>query len=59
MDFWMRWNKEKSNNEKNESSGWIGIGIGVVLLVLGAYHDQFTDIYRKAVMICMECIGIG
>ena len=37
----------------------IGVLIGVVCLILGAFSDQFTEIYRKAVMICLECIGIG
>ena len=37
----------------------IGIGIGVLCLVIGFFGDQFVDIYRKAVMICLECIGIG
>lgn len=37
----------------------IGFIVGVILLVLGVWQDQFADIYRKAVMICLECIGIG
>lgn len=37
----------------------VGVAMGVVLLAAGIYRDQFTDIYRKAVMICLECIGIG
>lgn len=37
----------------------IGAVIGVICLLLGAFNDQFTEIYRKAVMICLECIGIG
>lgn len=37
----------------------IGVGIGVVFLAIGLYEDQFADMYRKAVMICLECIGIG
>ena len=37
----------------------IGIAIGVICLILGAVSDQFTEIYRKAVMICLECVGIG
>lgn len=37
----------------------IGFTGGVILLVLGVWQDQFADIYRKAVMICLECIGIG
>lgn len=40
--------------------GWVkGVGIGCLFLALGAYYDQFADIFRKAVMICLECIGIG
>lgn len=40
--------------------GWsIGTFIGIVCLIIGFFTDQFTDIYRKAVMICMECIGLG
>lgn len=37
----------------------IGVAVGAVFLILGAFGDQFVEIYRKAVMICLECIGIG
>lgn len=37
----------------------VGLAVGVILLAVGMWQDQFTDIYRKAVMICLECIGIG
>jgi len=37
----------------------IGITIGVICLVLGVFSGQLEEIYRKAVMICLECIGIG
>ena len=37
----------------------IGVALGVIFLVLGAFSDQFAEIYRKAGMICLECIGIG
>lgn len=40
--------------------GWsIGVGIGAALLAVGAWDGQFASIYRKAIMICLECIGIG
>lgn len=49
MNFW-----------KNANSKWmIGLGIGIVCLVIGAYDNQLEEMYRKAVMICLECIGIG
>ena len=37
----------------------IGVALGVVFLVIGAFDGQLAEIYRKAVMICLECIGIG
>lgn len=37
----------------------IGTALGILFLVLGHANDQFTDIFRKAIMICLECIGIG
>lgn len=41
-------------------SAWtVGVMIGVLCLILGYGRDEFADIFRKAVMICLECIGIG
>lgn len=37
----------------------IGMAIGVLFLAIGIYEKQLSEIYRKAVMICLECIGIG
>ena len=37
----------------------VGLVLGILCMVLGFFEDQFTEIYRKAVMICLECIGIG
>ena len=37
----------------------IGLFLGVVCFVIGAFSGQLAEIYRKAVMICLECIGIG
>lgn len=39
---------------------WIcGVVIGMILFAIGAAQGQFAVIYKKTVMICMECIGIG
>ena len=37
----------------------IGVAIGILFMVVGFMNDQFTNIFRKAVMICLECIGLG
>lgn len=40
--------------------GWAaGVLTGILFLAAGAVHGEFTVIFRKAVMICLECIGIG
>lgn len=55
MDFW-----KKCNNKIRKIPFWpIGVLVGIVFLAIGFSDDQFADIYRKAVVICLECIGIG
>lgn len=50
MDFW----------KKSKPPAWLwGALAGIVFLGVGVALDQFAVIWRKAVMICMECIGIG
>lgn len=50
MNFW----------KNNSSRAWIpGTLAGVLFLGLGAAQGQFAVIWKKAVMICLECIGIG
>ena len=47
MSFW-----------KNHS--WIaGALAGILFLGIGAAQGQFAVIGKKAMMICLECIGIG
>lgn len=42
------------------SRPWIlGVLAGAVFLGVGAAQGQLEVIWRKAVMICLECIGIG
>lgn len=46
--------------QKWKSKGWIaGLVLGIIFLTVGAYSGQLEDMYRKAIMICLECIGIG
>lgn len=37
----------------------IGIFLGISFLAVGLFEGQLKDMYQKAVMICLECIGIG
>lgn len=50
MHFW----------KSNRRLAWLwGTLIGITFIGIGAMQNQFALIWRKAVMICMECIGIG
>lgn len=55
MSFW-----QKLNRIIKRIPLWqVGVGVGILFLVIGFFEEQFSEIYRKAVMICLECIGIG
>ena len=46
--------------KNSKRHAWIfGVLTGIFLLGIGAFQGQFTVIWKKAVMICLECIGIG
>ena len=50
MDFWRSFRQKR----------WLwGVILGIVCLVVGAFQGQPEVIWKKAVMICLECIGIG
>lgn len=50
MGFW--------KNYKNKT-WFLGTILGILFLCLGAFRGQLGVIWKKAVMICLECIGIG
>ena len=46
--------------KKSDRLWWIGGTLtGIVFLGMGIASGELADIWRKAVMICMECIAIG
>lgn len=50
MSFW----------KNSKGYGWLpGVIVGIMFLGIGAVLGQFGIIWKKAVMICLECIGIG
>ena len=32
---------------------------GTVLMILGIMRGELTEILQKAIVVCLECIGIG
>ena len=60
MTFWNRKIKKADQGRRTLVPAWgIGLFIGILCLIAGAFENQFKDIMQKAVMICLECIGIG
>lgn len=55
MNFWQQWSK----NGRKKPIWIVGLAIGAICLLLGYQDGQLEEMYRKAVMICLECIGIG
>ena len=35
------------------------IGVAVVFILLGVWREEYMVVLKKAVNICLECIGIG
>jgi hypothetical protein len=35
------------------------LGIGVVMIILGVARGETATVFRKAINICLECIGVG
>jgi hypothetical protein len=38
---------------------WSILGLAVVLIVAGLMQDDALAVFRKAILICYECSGIG
>ena len=39
--------------------GWLLAGIGIAFLAIGCLRQEQLTVLKKAIMICLECIGIG
>lgn len=33
--------------------------IGIILVIIGTIQGDYRDVWAKAVMVCLECVGIG
>lgn len=44
--------------QKN-AAAWALVALAAVCLILGVIRGENTVVWRKAVNLCMECIGLG
>ena len=44
---------------KNNKAALLLLVVGVAFLAIGVWRGEVEIIFRKAVNICMECIGLG
>lgn len=47
------------SEKKKNIIAFLIIAAGVAFLLFGIYRGEVTVVLRKAVNICLECIGIG
>lgn len=43
-------------------ANWVGLllmALGLLFIATGVWREETELVYRKAVNICMECIGLG
>ncbi|MDE7429516.1 MAG: hypothetical protein K2N00_09665, partial [Lachnospiraceae bacterium] len=68
--FWKLWSvlwKNRRGRKKSmrfwknsERMAWVwGTLVGFLFLGIGVVRNDLAVIWQKAVMICMECIGLG
>lgn len=44
------------------ASQWIGVAVaalGLAMVGFGIYRGEVETVFKKAINICLECIGIG
>lgn len=44
---------------KRNRAALIVLCVGLAFIVLGLFRGEMQTVWRKAVNICMECVGIG
>ncbi len=44
---------------KNNKTAFAVIVIGIAFLAIGVWRCEVETVFRKAINICMECIGLG
>lgn len=47
------------NKRKINRAGIFALITGAVLMITGVINGEHTQVFEKAIRICLECIGIG
>ena len=47
------------SEKKRNIIAFFVIAVGVAFIIFGIYRGEVDTVLRKAVNICLECIGIG
>ena len=47
------------NKKRNDFVGILLLIAGIAAMVLGISQGEHTEVFQKAIRICLECIGIG
>ncbi len=59
------WRSDRGDAGTRLPAGWreriwlLGVLAGIVFFGIGVLEGQLDVVWKKAVLICMECIGIG
>lgn len=44
---------------KRNRASFILLFIAIIFIFLGVWREEFEVVFKKAVNICLECIGLG
>lgn len=45
--------------QKNQTHTHVLIAISAIFISIGAYRGEVATVLKKAISICLECIGVG
>ena len=45
--------------EKNRVITYVMLALSIVMIIAGVMRDEHLVVLKKAINICLECIGIG
>lgn len=49
----------RGGNMLKEKSGYLLLIVGMLLAGLGVFRQEAVSVLQKAIVICLQCIGIG